>query len=90
MPEISVSVAYLDTQIGLLRSLQIECSGLDMKSEDVVGGGQSIGVYQQVDEYYDTLKASFDELIGNTVSFLQDTRNKIAEADTKAAAGLSE
>ncbi len=85
MPEISVSITYLDTQIGLLRSLQTECNGLDMKAEDVVGGGQSIEAYQQVDEYYNTLKASFNELVGNTISFLQDTRNKIAEADAKAA-----
>lgn len=88
MSEIKVNIEVLETKIQKLRDLKGVCEGIDVGEKDIEGSGESIHMLAFVDKEYTDLKVAYQTLIGNSISFFENIKKSVIEADEKAATKL--
>lgn len=88
MPEISLNIELLEEKIQKIRDLKTTCDGIDVSTESLVGSGQSIAIIQLVDQEYPLLKTAMGTLLQNSISFFENVKNSMIEADTEASAKI--
>ena len=85
MAEIKVKVSEINNAITRLQGLQSRCSSRNTTPPATVGGGKTVNELEDIADVYKTLNTHFEDLISNTISFLQNVRDSYASSDTKAA-----
>lgn len=88
MAEISVNIELLEEKIQRIKDLKTLCDGIDVSAESLVGSGESIAIIQLVDQEYPLLKNAIGTLLQNSISFFENVKNSMIEADTEASAKL--
>lgn len=89
MEKIDVNIVALEDKIEKLMALQTECSNIDVTANALVGDGISIQTIHAIDNEYAQLKETMLTLLGHSVSFFQNVRLSMVEADDQAANQLN-
>ena len=86
MAEINVNITEIDNAITKLHGLleKNECATPPV----TVGGGKSVNELENIANTYMMLNKSFEDLISNTISFLQNVKDSYVSSDKKAAEGI--
>ena len=85
MAEIKVKVSEINSAITRLQGLQSRCNSRKTTPPATVGGGKTVNELEDIADVYKTLNTHFEDLITNTISFLQNVRDSYTDSDTKAA-----
>lgn len=85
MAEINVNVTEINNAITKLQGLQSECNSRNTTSPATVGGGKTVNELEDIANVYKKLNTHFEDLLLNTISFLQNVRDSYTASDTKAA-----
>lgn len=85
MVEIKVKITEINNAITRLQSLESRCSSRNTSPPATVGGGKTVNELESIADAYKTINTHFEELISNTISFLQNVRDSYTSSDTKAA-----
>ena len=88
MSKISVNIESLEEKIQKIRDLKDSLDSIDVSTETLSGSGQSIEILTLIDQEYPLLKASVMSLLANSISFFENTKNSIIEADKEASAEI--
>lgn len=88
--QINVSVAALEEKIAALRKLKTDCEALDTSEDALVGSGQSIAVYQAIDQEYALIQKSILTLLDNSVQFFENVKKTMEEADRQASEKIAQ
>lgn len=85
MAEIKIKVSEINSAITRLQGLQSRCNSRNTTPPATVGGGKSVNELEDIADVYKTLNTHFEDLVSNTVSFLQNVRDSYTSSDTKVA-----
>lgn len=85
MAEIKVKVSEINNAITRLQGLQSRCISRNTTPPATVGGGKTVNELEDIADVYKTLNTHFEDLISNTISFLQNVRDSYTSSDTRAA-----
>ena len=85
MAEIKVKVSEINSAITRLQGLQSRFNSRKTTPPTTVGGGKTVNELEDIADVYKTLNTHFEDLITNTISFLQNVRDSYTASDTKAA-----
>lgn len=85
MAEIKIKVSEINSAITRLQGLQSRCNLRNTTPPATVGGGKTINELEDIADAYKTLNTHFEDLVSNTISFLQNVRDSYTSSDTKAA-----
>lgn len=88
MSEISINIPEINNEITKLQSLQSKWSSERTTPPSTIGGGKSVNAIEDLAEKYKSLGDSLDELISNTIYFLENTKNSFISSDSSAADGI--
>lgn len=89
METINVNIAAIEEKIGKLQTLMAECEAINVETNAVVGSGMSIEVIEAVDAEYQAIKTAVLTLLDHSVSFFDNIKMSLVEADDNAANGLN-
>lgn len=85
MAEIKINVPEINSAITRLQGLQSRCNSRNTTPPATVGGGKTVNELENLADVYKALNTHFEDLISNTISFLQNVRDSYTSSDTKAA-----
>lgn len=85
MAEIKVSITELNNAITKLQNLQKRCTASDTKAPPTVGGGKTVNELETIAGIYKSMNIHFNQLLSNTISFLNNVKTSYEENDRKAA-----
>lgn len=85
MAKINANIKALESKIEKLTTLKSQCEAISVKTNDVVGSGMSIDVIHGIDKDYVLIKEAVIELIGNSISFFENIKSSLVNADNSAA-----
>lgn len=88
MAEISLNIELLEEKIQKIRDLKTLCDGIDVTTEPLVGSGESIAMVHLIDKEYPLLKTAVGALLQNSITFFENVKNSMIEADTEASIKL--
>ncbi len=83
MSEIKVNIEALDQKITQLRNLQNSCDSASVNAVDLIGGGESIRVINEVDQEYAVMKRCFNTLLTNSIQFFENVKQTVSDTDMK-------
>lgn len=89
MDRINVNIAALEDKIDKLKKLQTICSEIDVSPEALEGSGMSIEMLQAIDSEYVQVRDTVLTLLSHSISFFQNMKASLVEADEKAAHKLN-
>ena len=87
MAEINVKITEINNAITKLKGLQSKCKSRNTTPPTTVGGGKTVNELENIANIYNMMNHDFEELISNTISFLQNVKNSYVSSDAKAARG---
>ena len=85
MAEIKVNVSEINNAIIKLQGLHSRCSSRNTTPPITIGGGETVNELESIADVYKTINIHFEELISNTILFLQNVRDSYTSSDTKAS-----
>lgn len=85
MAEIKIQINELNNEIEELKELRSKCSSRKTKPPATVGGGKTVNELEDIADIYVSMNNSFEILISNTISFLENVRDSYVSSDSKAA-----
>lgn len=88
MKKISVNIEKLEDKIQKIKELKADCENIDVSIESQVGSGNSIEIIHLIDKEYSLLKKSIELLLQNSISFFENIKESMIEADTEASANI--
>lgn len=88
MNQINLNIDLLDEKIQKINNLKLTCDVIDVNEVPLSGSGESIAIIQLVDKEYSLLKSAVVTLLQNSVSFFENVKNSMIEADSEASAKI--
>ena len=88
MAEINVKITEINNAITRLQGLQSKCAAMNIAQPATLGGGMTVNELENIAKTYKSLNNCFGNLLLNTISFLQNTRDSYISSDEKAANGM--
>lgn len=88
MSQINVNLSSLEEKIEKLRTLSNTCEAIDASSKALSGSGLSIDALSLIDQQYPLLKKSISTLLLNSISFFENVKNSVVEADAEASSNI--
>lgn len=85
MSEINLKITEINNVITKLQALQSKSSSMNTASPATVGGGKTVNELEDIADTYKKLNNCLEDLISNTVSFLQNIKDSFVSSDTEAA-----
>lgn len=89
MAEIKVKVSEINNAIIRLQGLQSRCSSRSTTPPATIGGGKTVNELEDISGVYKAINTNLENLISNTIAFLQNVRDSYINSDTKAANKIS-
>lgn len=89
MAEIKIKITEINNAITKLQSLQSKCNSRNTTPPATVGGGQCVNEFENIAGVYKGINVHLEDLISNTISFLQNVRDSYASSDTEAASKIA-
>lgn len=87
MSGIQVNVEELDNAIKKLQGLHLDKT---IVAPTTIGGGKTINELENLAVVYKMLSTDFEELVANTITFLQNVKDSYVSSDAKAAEGIKQ
>lgn len=88
MNQINLNIDLLDEKIQKINNLKLTCDVIDVNEVPLSGSGESIAIIQLVDKECSLLKSAVVTLLQNSVSFFENVKNSMIEADSEASAKI--
>lgn len=89
MAEINIKITEINNAITRMQGLQTRCVSRNTTQPDTVGGGQTVNELENMADIYKSLNSHFEELVTNTILFLQNVRDSYESGDSKVANGIA-
>lgn len=89
MAEIKINVNALNDGITRLKNLRTTCQNTKNKIPETVGGGLTVNELESIASLSKDLDMGFNNLVSNTISFMENLKGSFEESDNKAAEKLS-
>lgn len=86
--EIKIEVSEIDNAITRLQGLQSRCESRKTAPPVTVGGGKTVNELEEIANVYETLNSHLNDLISNTISFLQNVSDSYISSDVNAASTI--
>ncbi len=85
---INVNFKNFSQDIDKLRALSGEIAGMSLVPPTIFSSGPAPDEIKEIVQMYKTIHKALKELVGHTVTFMQNTAQSYANADKKAAARM--
>ena len=88
MEEIKIRIEEINNAITRLQALQSKSSSRNTTPPVTIGGGKTVNELESIAGVYKTINIHFEDLIYNTILFLQNVWDSYISSDTKAASKI--